>query len=55
MFDHNQLYYKNKATLYKVPVEDILYLMADGNYVMVYTKGKKYVIKVSLKDLLMNF
>ncbi|MEZ4951791.1 MAG: response regulator [Saprospiraceae bacterium] len=39
---YNQaVFIKNKATLYKVLVEDILYLMADGNYVMVYTKGKK--------------
>jgi DNA-binding LytR/AlgR family response regulator len=49
---YNQaVFIKNKAMLYKVPVEDILYLMADGNYVMVYTKNKKYVIKVSLKRL----
>ena len=46
------LFIKKRNQLEKIKLDDIFYLEADGRYAQVYTQEKKYLIRMSLKELL---
>lgn len=43
---------KNQNLLHKVFLDDISYIQGEGNYCTLFAKGKKYVVKISLKKIL---
>jgi DNA-binding LytR/AlgR family response regulator len=43
---------KHQNILYKVRLDDFLYIQGEGNYSTLFTKERKYVVKISLKKLL---
>lgn len=45
------IYVKSNYQLKKVKLNDILYLNSDGNYCMIQTHNKKYVMKISLTKI----
>ena len=45
------IYIKSGPQLYKVQVDDILYLEKDGNYLTFYTKDKKILSRQNMKDI----
>lgn len=48
----NRLLLKNGSYYYPVKTEDILYLVADGAYTMVYLTHKKISVSKSLKTIM---
>ena len=41
----NHILLKESGVTYNIPQKDILYIEANGNYLNVFTKGKKYMIR----------
>jgi hypothetical protein len=50
-FFEDSLFIRSNSALVKLKFEDIIYLEADANYTQIFTEGKKYIIRASLKDL----
>ena len=48
----NCLLIKQNNVLQKVNLEDILFIEGEGNYCTIYAKGKRFVLKMSLKKIL---
>lgn len=48
----DSFFIKEKNVLVKVMVKDILYIKAEDKYCILHTPQKKYIIRISLKDLL---
>ncbi len=46
------LFVKKRNELVKIKIEDIFYLEADGRYTQIYTMDKKFLIRMSLKEML---
>ena len=42
---------KSGTLFHKVKLEDILYLVKDGNYVVVHTQNKKILIRINMNDV----
>ncbi|WP_017734078.1 LytR/AlgR family response regulator transcription factor [Nafulsella turpanensis] len=42
---------KSGNLFHKVKLEEILYLVKDGNYVVVHTTGKKILIRINMNDV----
>ncbi len=51
-FFRNCFLIKAHNVLHKVSVEDINFIHGEGNYCTLHAKGKKYVVKISLKKML---
>lgn len=49
---NNQLIVKENYTYKKVPLEEILWLQSDKNYIIIKTQDRKYIIRCSLKKIL---
>ncbi|MBK6948903.1 MAG: response regulator [Haliscomenobacter sp.] len=47
--DH--LFIKVRHKLEKVAIQNILYVAADGRYAQIITQGKKYLVRIPLKEL----
>lgn len=45
------LFVRDKNLSVKIPMSDIAYLKAEGNYSTIYTQDKNYVLRSTLKDL----
>ena len=43
---------KQNNMLHKVKVDEVLWIKAEGNYSIIYTLSKKYILKLSLKKIL---
>lgn len=43
---------KENNILKKIPYDVVLWIKAEGNYSMVHTENKRYVLKISLKKVL---
>ena len=48
----DSFFIKEKNVLVKVMVRDILYIKSEDKYCILHTQKRKYVIRISLKDLL---
>jgi len=48
----NIFYIKQNRNLYKVKIDEIFWIQADGNYCNIYTCDRKFVIKLSLRRIL---
>lgn len=48
---NNCLFIKQKNLSVKVPMDDILYIQADGNYLLIFTSEKSYTLRNTLKDI----
>lgn len=46
------LFVKANNRLHKVRLPDISFIEADGNYSIIYAQGRKYIVKISLKQFL---
>jgi two-component system, LytTR family, response regulator len=53
--DKSFLFVREKNTLNKIIVNDILYLQALGDYVIIYSKDKKHTVHLTLKAFLERF
>ena len=42
---------KKGTALIKIPIKDIDFIEADGNYRYIFTEGKQYAVKSSLRFL----
>lgn len=51
-FIHDALFVKQNNLLRKIPIEDVLWIKTEGNYSLIHTVGKKYILKLSLKKVL---
>lgn len=49
---NNQLIVKENYTYKKVPLEEVLWLQSDKNYIIIKTQDRKYIIRCSLKQIL---
>ncbi|MBC6367518.1 hypothetical protein DDT91_12015 [Algoriphagus sp. AK58] len=47
----DSFFIRSNSALVKLKFEDIIYLEADANYTQIFTSGKKYSIRASLKEL----
>ncbi len=47
----DRIFVRYKNRMVKVVIEDILYVVADGNYCLVTTMDKEYILTVTLKTL----
>lgn len=47
----DSFFIRSNSALVKVKFEDIIYLEADANYTQIFTSGKSYSIRASLKEL----
>lgn len=52
LFFKDSLFIKDRSVLCKVPLEEIFFIEADGNYSIIFTEKKKFVLKTSLKKML---
>jgi len=43
---------KQNNLLRKVPIKDVLWIRTEGNYSIIHTTSKKYILKLSLKKVL---
>lgn len=43
---------KQNNLLRKVPIQDVLWIRTEGNYSIIHTTTKKYILKLSLKKVL---
>lgn len=50
--NHTSFFVRSQNVLVRVKVKDIRYIHADGNYCYLFTKHKKYAIKLSLTRLM---
>ena len=50
-FFHDSIYVKNGNVIDKVSLEDIRYLVADGNYTVLHTAARTYMMRRTLKEL----
>ncbi len=48
---NDSIYIRNQEKLIKIFIADILYIEAERNYCRIYTKGKEYLLVMTLKDL----
>ena len=48
----NAFFIKQNNVLKKIPYDIVLWIKAEGNYSMVHTDTKRYVLKISLKKVL---
>ncbi|HNP19951.1 MAG TPA: LytTR family transcriptional regulator DNA-binding domain-containing protein [Fulvivirga sp.] len=48
---NNDLFVRMNNLSVKIPLDDIKYIKADGNYSQIQTKGKSYVMRSTLKDI----
>ena len=48
---NDSLFIRNNGMLVKMKLQEIIYLEADANYTQVFVKNKKFVVRVTLKDL----
>ena len=51
-FIHDALFVKQNNLLRKIPIEDVLWIKTEGNYSLIHTTSKKYILKLSLKKVL---
>lgn len=49
--EHDYFFIKKDSVLTKVPVKDILWIEALGDYITVHTKDHKYILHVTLKSV----
>lgn len=52
------LYFKKKGIFYKIAIADILYIQADGDQTITFTKNQRYISFLSLRalaDILTNY
>jgi len=49
---NGNLFIKNRQRIDRIKVEDLLYVEADGHYCQVHTTEKKYLIRISLSELI---
>lgn len=50
----NAFFIKQNNVLKKVPFDTVMWIKAEGNYSMVHTDNKRYVLKISLKKVLVQ-
>lgn len=50
VFSKEHLFIKVRQKLEKVAIKDIIYLEADGRYTQIFTKEKKYLVRLSLQE-----
>jgi DNA-binding LytR/AlgR family response regulator len=48
------IYIKDNRLHTKIQVDDIVYIQSDGNYLNIYTKEKKYVIRAKMNEFLIE-
>ena len=48
----NAFFIKQNNILKKIPIEEVLWIKAEGNYSMVHVGNKRFVLKISLKKVL---
>ncbi len=48
---NDSIYIRNQEKLIKIYIKDILYIEAERNYCRIFTKGKEYLLVMTLKDL----
>lgn len=48
----NAFFVKQNNLLRKVPINEVLWIKTEGNYSLIHTTTKKYIIKLSLKKVL---
>ncbi len=51
-FIHDALFVKQNNLLRKIPLADVLWIKTEGNYSLIHTTSKKYILKLSLKKVL---
>lgn len=51
-FINDALFVKQNNLLRKIPIEDVLWIKTEGNYSLIHTTSKKYILKLSLKKVL---
>ncbi len=49
---NNCLFIRQKNLSVKVPMNEILFIKADGNYSVIYTRKKKFTLRSTLKEIL---
>lgn len=52
MLVHDSVYVKERYHFVKVDLNELLWIMVDGNYLELHTENKRYVIRSSLRDFL---
>lgn len=45
------IFVRSHEKMVKVPIKDILYIEAERNYCRIFSKGKEYLLVITLKDL----
>jgi DNA-binding LytR/AlgR family response regulator len=48
---HDAIFIKNHERLTKISIVDILYIEAERNYCRIFTKGKEYLLVMTLKEM----
>ena len=51
-FVKDAFFVKQNNLLRKIPIDKVLWIKTEGNYSLIYTTAKKYILKLSLKKIL---
>jgi len=51
-FVQNAFFVKQNNLLRKIPIDEVLWVKTEGNYSLIHTTTKKYILKLSLKKVL---